>query len=295
MLARSYLILALLVSVIALQSCSSNKNKNPFSNYNEQKLYEVAQGHLKGNRFVLAVEALQQLESDFPFGKYANSAQLSLIYAYYRSSEPALAESAAARFIRLQPNHPNVDYAYYLRGLTAFPKADTLFQSAFGSDLSQKDMDSTQKAFIRFSELVDRFPESQYAPDAAKRMEYLRNLLARSEVNVANYYLDRGAYLAAANRGRYVVENFQKSPAVPDALAVMVQSYNALNMPLLAEDSLSILKLNYPEYPALTKEGEFDFDYYRQGTKSLVGALTFGLIDYSRQPGFDTREQYGQF
>jgi outer membrane protein assembly factor BamD len=295
MLARSFLILGFLILGLGLTSCSSNKNKNPFANYTEQKLYEVAQGHLKGNRFTLAIEAFQQLESDFPFGKYANSAQLSLIYAYFKSGEPALAESAASRFIRLQPNHPNVDYAYYLRGLTAFPKSGTLFQSAFGSNLSQKDMGSTQKSFIRFSELVQRFPESQYAPDAAKRMEYLRNLLARSEINIANYYLERRAFLAAANRGRYVVENFQKTPAVPDALAIMIQSYQALDMPNLAEDSLAVLRLNYPNYPALTADGGFNYSFYKEGTRSLAGTFTFGLIDYSRPPGFDTREQYGKY
>ncbi len=279
---------------LALIGCSSTK-KNDLAGLSEQTLYEEAQSALRRKDHIGATESLQQLESDHPFGKYANSAQLALIYAYYKSNEPALADSAASRFIRLHPNHPNVDYAYYMRGLTAFPKPGTLFQSILKSDLSKKDAKASQTAFVRLSELARRFPNSQYTPDAIKRLEYLRNMLARREINVANYYLGRKAYLAAANRGRYVLENYQQTPAAPDALAVMVQSYNELNMSELAKDSLEVLKLNYPDYPALTPDGEFNFNHYRKGTTSYIGWLTFGVIDTSRPPGFDSRKQYGEF
>ncbi|MEO0442575.1 MAG: outer membrane protein assembly factor BamD [Pseudomonadota bacterium] len=283
----------LLIGFLMLLSACSN-NRSTISALSEQGLFETAQNQLRKNRFILAVETLEKLEADFPFGKYANSAQLALIYAYYKTEEYALSDASASRFIRLHPNHPNVDYAYYLRGLAAFPRAATMFQQAFNSDLSKRDMSSPRTSFVNFSELTRRFPESPYASDALKRMEYLRNLLARHEMGVANYYLDRKAYIAAANRARNVVENFQQSPAVPDALAVMVQSYTALNMTALADRSLAALRLNYPDYPAL-EGGEFDFGHYREGTSSIVGTLTFGLIDYSKPPGFDSREQYGEF
>ena len=284
----------LLILSLGLFGCSSTK-KVEFAQLTEKKLYERAQSDLKGKNYISATEALQRLESDFPFGKYANSAQLALIYAYYKSEELPLADSAAARFMRLHPNHPNVDYAYYMRGLIAFPKRGSLFQAVMQTDISEKNTKAAQTAFVQFSELVRRFPNSQYAPDALKRLEYLRNILARSEINIANYYLHREAYIAAANRGRYVVENYQRTPAVPDALAVMVQSYQQLGMTDLANDSLAVLKSNYPDYPALNEDGSFNFKHYRKGTNSLVGLLTFGLIDNSRKPGFDTREQYGEF
>jgi outer membrane protein assembly factor BamD len=262
---------------------------------NEQKLYIRAQNGLKQKDYTLATEALQKLESDFPFGTYANSAQLALIYAYYKSDELPLADSAASRFIRLHPNHPDVDYAYYMRGLVAFPKPGSLFQSVFSTDTSKKNTKAAQTSFVQFSELARRFANSQYTPDALKRLEYLRNLLARSEINIANYYLERKAYIAAVNRGRYVVENHQLTPAVPDALAIMVQSYTQLGMTDLASDSLKVLSANYPGYPALNDDGSFNLKHYRKGTKSIAGLMTFGLIDTSRPPGFDSREQYGKF
>lgn len=288
------LLLVLTIISASLLGCTSTKKSN-FAELSEQKLYAQAQAQLKQKDYILATEALQKLESDFPFGKYANSAQLSLIYAYYKSDELPLADSAASRFIRLHPNHPDVDYAYYMRGLVAFPKPGSLFQSVLGTDMSQKNTKAAQTSFVQLSELVRRFPNSQYTPDALKRLEYLRNLLARSEVNIANYYLERKAYIAAANRGRYVVENHQQTPAVPDALAVMVQSYTQLGMTDLANDSLKVLSTNYPDYPALNDDGSFNFGHYRKGTRSIVGLMTFGIIDTSRPPGFDSREQYGKY
>jgi len=289
---------ALIVSqlFLLLFTACTGTQKNDFSrNASEQQLYATAQNHLQKRRFILAIETLNQLEADYPFGKYADSAQLSLIYAYYKSDELSLADAAASRFIRLNPNHTNVDYAYYMRGLAAFPKPTTLFQSFFGSDLSKRDMQSPQMSFVHFSELAKRFPNSQYAGDTLKRMEYLRNLFARYEIHIANYYLRRGAFLAAINRGKFVLENYQKTPAVPDALAILVQGYQALDMNELSNQHLAVLRLNYPRYPALkqTATGGFDFHYAKRQSKSLVRLLTFGLIDISPPTGFDTRKQYG--
>jgi len=278
---------------IAMIGCAG-KNNSPVP-LPEQKLYEASQRALKRADYLGAIEALQKLESDFPFGKYAQSSQLSLVFAYFKTDDVALADSAAKRFIRLHPNHADVDYAYYMLGLNSYPKPGSLFQTFLGTDLSKKDAKSAQTAFANFSQLVTRFPESEYTWDSIKRLEFLRNLLARREIHVANYYLGRQAFLSAANRGRFVVENYQQTPSIPDALAIMVQSYHALGMQDLAQSSLKVLQLNYPAYPALSVDGEFDYQYYVKDVTSIIGLITFGLIDYSKPPGFDTRKGNGYF
>ncbi|MFT7222721.1 MAG: outer membrane protein assembly factor BamD [Cellvibrionaceae bacterium] len=284
-----------LIGLIAFLVGCSSVSERELSGFSEQEFYEMAQDQLKNNRFILAIETLQRLESDYPFGKYANSAQLALIYAHYRADEFPSAIATANRYIRLHPNHPNVDYAYYMRGLSAFPRLSSAFQKIFHTDLSERDMKSARTSFVYFSELLQRFADSQYADDAIKRMEYLRNLMARGEVQVGNYYLDRGAFLAAANRGRHVVENYQLSPAVPDGLALMAQAYHAMDMNDLAKNTINILKENYPNYPAFNSDGQFNFDFYLQKSRSIAGMLTFGLIDNSKPPGFDTRHIYSDY
>jgi len=292
-LARRYLFGIFILSTFALASCATKKNNTV--GLDEQNLYESSQRALKRGDNLAAIESLQQLESDFPFGKFAQPGQLSLIYAYFKSKDNALANATARRFIRLHPNHPDVDYAYYMLGLNAYPKPGSLFQSVLGTDLSKKDTNAARTSFTNFSEFINRFPKSEHAADALKRLEFLRNLLARSEINIANYYLSRKAFLSAVNRGRFVVENYQATPSVPDALAIMIQSYHALNMQDLEKSSLQVLRLNYPDYPALTKNGDFNYNYYVKDTKSLIGLTTFGVIDTSKPPGFDTRKKYGRF
>ncbi len=282
-----------ILSIVALASCANKKSNT--DGLDEQRLYESAQRALKRAEYVGAIEALQRLEADYPFGKFAQPGQLSLIYAYFKSKDNALANATARRFIRLHPNHPDVDYAYYMLGLNVYPKPGSLFQSVLGTDLSKKDTNAARTSFTNFSEFVNRFPKSEYAADAIKRLEFLRNLLARSEINVANYYLSRKAFLSAANRGRFVVENYQGTPSVPDALAIMIQSYHSLNMQDLEKSSLEVLKLNYPDYPALADNESFNYNYYVKDTRSLLGLTTFGLIDTSKPPGFDTRKKYGRF
>ncbi len=171
----------------------------------------------------------------FPFGRYAEQAQLEIIFAYYRSRQAEAARSAADRFIRLHPNHPNVDYAYYLRGLASFEEDENFLTRIFPLDPSKRDPGAARASFADFSRLIERFPASEYAPDAQRRMRYLRNLLAEAELHAARYYIYRGAYIAAANRGKFVVDNFQETIAVPDALAIMVEAYRLLGQDQLAE------------------------------------------------------------
>jgi len=260
---------------------------------NEKQFYDAAQKQLNVRQWDNAVKTLQALEENFPFGKYAEQAQLELIYAYYKSSEHEASSAAADRFIRLHPQHRNVDYAYYLKGLSSFNEGKGLFERFLPTDITRRDPGNARESFAYFSQLLARFPKSNYADDARKRMVYLRNLLARYEIHVANYYFKRGAYVAATNRGRYVVENFQKTPAVPDGLAVMIQGYHILGMQELVEKNLGVLKSNYPSYPALSAQGEFNYQYSADaGDKSWLSTATFGVLDKQEPPGFDSRAIY---
>ena len=283
------LLLALLVA-----GCAGNDELDDLSaDSSEQQMYENAQRYLRSRNYDLAVRSLQLLESRYPFGKYAEQAQLELIYAHYGAYEHEAAVEAADRFIRLHPQHPSVDYAYYMKGLSAYSAKSDIFARFLPTDESSRDMKYAREAFAEFAQLVARYPASPYAADAKARMVHLRNLLARHEILVANYYFRRGAYLAATNRGRYVVENFQRTPAVADGLAVMAQGYILLGMNDLAEDAIDVLKLNYPDYPALDKNGNFRSDYSLDGPeRSIVNRLTLGLFDPPEVPEFDTRDLY---
>ncbi len=285
-------LLVILASLMLLAACSSQEEQGPQYS-TEKEFYEAAQRQLKSRQWEIAIDNLQALEANFPFGTYAEQAQLELIYAYYRNFEPEASSAAADRFIRLHPQHRNVDYAYYMKGLASFTEGSGLFERFLPTDLTMRDPGAARQSFAHFSQLLARFPNSQYAPDARKRMIYLRNLLARYEIHVANYYLKRGAFIAAANRGRYVVENFQQTPAVPDALAVMVQSYHSLQMEELGQNTLQTLQANYPNHPALDDNGNFNYQHSsRLGDRSWVSYATFGLFDKKDPPGFDSRELY---
>jgi outer membrane protein assembly factor BamD len=275
---------------LVLAGCSGNDELPDVADTGEQQMYEEAQRHLRNENFDLAVRQLQLLESRYPFGRYAEQAQLELIYAHYNAYEHEAAVEAADRFIRLHPQHPSVDYAYYMKGLAAYSASDDILQRFTRTDPTKRDTSQAREAFAEFSQLVARYPASPYAADARARMVHLRNQLARHEVHVANYYFRRGAYLAAANRGRYVVENFQRTPAVPDALAVMAQGYILLGMNDLARDAIDTLALNYPEHPSLDENGEFQSVYNLDGLqRSWINRASFGLFDPPKPPQFDNR------
>ena len=272
----------LLVGVLALlAACSSNAPVIDES-LSESELYRKAQTDLDAENYGSAVETLRALEARYPFGRYADQAQLELIYAYYQNYEPEAATASADRFIRLHPTHQNVDYAYYIRGLASFTRDQGIIERFLPLDMTRRDPGAARDSFNDFAQLINRFPNSQYAPDARARMVYLRNLLAAYDVHVGHYYLKRGAYLAAANRGRYVVENFQQTPSVGDGLALMVAGYNRLAMQDLAGSALETLKLNYPEHPALI-DGEFkhhvepavaEMDWLESASVGLIDAVT---------------------
>ncbi|NKI18803.1 outer membrane protein assembly factor BamD [Spongiibacter sp. KMU-166] len=286
MKALNNVVIVLLIAVLA--GCASKPNRQEQS---EREIYETAQGYLNSKNFSLAVQNLQLLESRYPFGPYAEQAQLEIIYAYYRGGDNEAAVTAADRFIRLHPRHEKVDYAYYMRGLANYTEGEGILERFIPTDMTQRDPGSAIQSFEDFRMLLQRFPNSPYADDARARMVNLRNRLARYEINVANYYFKRKAYLAAANRGRYVIENLPQTPAVPDALAVMVQAYLLLGMDDLAEQSLTVLRKNYPDHPNLDKKGNFVSNVGLDQEGSLVNKATFGLFDRYEPPRFDNRDK----
>jgi len=259
----------------------------------EKDFYERIQTSLNASNWSVAISNLQLLESQFPFGKYAEQGQLELIYAQYKSGDYESSIASADRFIRLHPQHPNVDYAFYVKGLSEISQTGGFFDSFLPTDSSMRDIGEARGAFTTLTELLSRFPESPYAADARKRLVSLRNRLARAEIHVANYYFARGAYLAAANRGRFVVENFQQSPAVPDGLAVMAQAYYLLEMKELADNSVEVLVANYPEHPSLDSNGQFDFERRLLADQdSWLDKVSFGVLKRIKPPSFDSRSVY---
>ncbi|HEY5602491.1 MAG TPA: outer membrane protein assembly factor BamD [Gammaproteobacteria bacterium] len=243
------LVLFVATSFSQLPGCSTTGDgEEAHKKWSAEKLYESAKKEIKAGDYELAIEYLETIEARYPFGKLAEQAQLETAYAYFKYKEYDSAIAAADRFIKLQPSHPNVDYAYYLRGLAAYHKNDTPFDILAHQDPAERDPSSTRDSFNFFAELVKKFPNSKYVPDAVERMKFQRNTLAKHEVLIAGYYMKRGAYVAAVNRAKYVVENFPQTPAIPEALAVLSKAYTELQMHDLASDSQKVLQLNFPDY-----------------------------------------------
>lgn len=284
--------LFLCLTLIFCSACTSHGKKEKADTSTEQAVYELAQKYLDSSNWTSAISTLQLLEENFPFGAYGEQAQLELIYAHFRAGNFEECVVTADRFIRLHPQHRQVDYAYYMRGLASFNQESGFLSSLLNEDNTNKDPGAARDSFDQFSQFIQRYPNSAYASDAQKRMVYLRNVLARQEIHVANYYFTRGAYLAAAKRGNYVVQNYPNTPAVPDALAVMAQAYYLLDRVELAEDAVRVLALNFPNHPALS-EGQFDQKYISgKRSRSWVSYLTLGIFDRIETRGFDTREMY---
>ena len=244
--------------VILLAGCSlfGKDDEDETRNWTVERLYAEAKGALDAGYYSKAVEYYEFLETRFPFGVYGQQALMDLGYAYYKAEDFDSAISACDRFIRLYPQNPSVDYVFYLRGLINFNRGKGLSERFLPLDLSQRDTGSSLQSFHDFEELAAKYPDSKYVSDAQKRMIYLRNILARNEVNVATYYMRRGAYIAAANRARYVVENYNRTPAVPDALVLMAKAYKILEMDDLSADALRVLETNYPNHPGIAETRE---------------------------------------
>ena len=235
---------------------------------------------LRSANYQQAIAQLELLESRFPFGRYAEQAQLELIFARYMSFDLDGARTAADRFIRLHPQHSNIDYAYYLRGLSAFSKNQSIMDRFFESDYAKRDTTPAREAYADFAQLLARFPNSPYVPDTKQRMIFLRNLLSRAELYIADYYMRRGALVAAANRARYVIETFPQSEATPEALTVLVEANYKLGLDDEANNALRVLALNYPNHGAFDEQGNLVLDeVIRNRDRSWTNIMTIGLLD----------------
>jgi outer membrane protein assembly factor BamD len=241
---RHSLALILLLTLTACGVFSSSGEKGSSKSEPVEKLYADAKDELDDSNYEKAVKAFETLQSRYPYGRYAQQAQLETAYAYFKQKEPESALAAADRFIKQYPNNPHVDYAYYLKGLINFNEDLGLLGGIINEDLSERDPNAAREAFDAFKELVTRFPDSKYAPDSRMRMQYLINVLARHEIRVASYYLRRGAYVAAANRAKGVLTDYAQTPATRDALQIMVQAYDGLGMKDLRNDAQRVLDLN---------------------------------------------------
>jgi outer membrane protein assembly factor BamD len=214
--------------------------------WSAQKLYGEAKDAMADRNYTKAVKYFEKLEARYPYGRFAQQAQLEVAYAQWKDGEKALALAAADRFIKLYPNHPNVDYAYYLKGLVNFNELSGMLTWLTSPDMTDRDPKSTRDGFEAFKQVVTRFPESKYADDSGARMRYLVNALASHEVHVARYYMKRTAFLAAANRAQVAIQNYPQAPATEEALFILVKAYDNLGMPELRDGAERVMRTNFP-------------------------------------------------
>ncbi|OHC65723.1 MAG: outer membrane protein assembly factor BamD [Rhodocyclales bacterium GWA2_65_20] len=247
-------LLALLLALFASGCGLLPEDSDETAGWSANKLYSEAKGAMSDGAYDKAIKYFEKLEARYPYGRYAQQAQLEVAYSYYKQDEKASAIAACDRFIRLHPNHPNVDYAYYLKGLSNFNGDLGLLGYVSMQDQTERDPKAAKESFDAFKELVAKFPESKYSTDAALRMKYLVNALASHEVHVAHYYMRRGAYVAAANRAQFAVKTYADAPANEEALFIMVKAYDALGMNDLRDDAERVMRHNFPKS-----------EYYKRG------------------------------
>ena len=263
-LPRLLIVVAVVLATLLSAGCSGLGDKaDETAGWSANKLYSEAKDSMRGRDWAKAIKYLEKLESRYPFGRFAQQAQLDIAYSYYKENERASAIAAADRFIKLHPNHPNVDYAYYLKGLVNFNEDGGLFARFASTDLTERDPKGARQAFDALRDLVTRFPDSKYAPDAAARMRYLVNALAQNEVHVARYYMKRNGFVAAANRAQFVVQNYPRTPAVEEAVFIMVKAYDKLGMTELRDGADKVMRTNFPESKYLTGRSQKDVPWWK--------------------------------
>lgn len=246
----------LLAALLALGGCGllPESGDNTIG-WSAQKLYGEAKDEMASRNWATAIKYLEKIEARYPYGRFAQQAQLEVAYCYWKDNDRPSAVAAADRFIKMYPNHPTVDYAYYLKGLVNFNEDRGLMASLGDADFSDRDPKATREAFDAFKDLVTRFPQSKYAEDAAARMRYLVNALASHEVHVARYYMKRGAYVAAANRAQSALQNYPQAPATEEAIFIMVKAYDAMGMNDLRDGADRVMRTNFPASKYLTPGG----------------------------------------
>lgn len=248
-----FLRLALLLTLaLAAAGCGRFfKKEEPLETLPVEAMYEEAKASLRSGNYSRAQQYYQRLVARFPYGPYAEQAQIELAYAQYKANKPEDATSTINRFIRTYPTHQHIDYVHYLKALVNFNRENMFLEKYLRLDMTLRDQGAPRQSFNDFAELIRRFPDSRYAPDARQRMVYLRNQMARHDLNVGLYYLHRGAHVAAVGRGQYILENYPQSGYQGDALALMGEAYARLGEDKLAADMRRVLELNHPDHPWL--------------------------------------------
>ncbi|MBC7803103.1 MAG: outer membrane protein assembly factor BamD [Candidatus Parcubacteria bacterium] len=251
-------------ATLLLSGCGMlSKETDETAGWSAQKLYGEAKEAMSSRAWDRAIKYLEKLEARYPYGRFAQQAQLDVAYAYWKNNERASAIAAAERFIKLYPNHPNVDYAYYLKGLVNFNENSGIFSIMDNPDMTERDSKGSREAFEAFKELVQRFPDSKYTEDAQARMRYLVNTLAQYEVHVARYYMKRGAFVAAANRAQFAVQNYPQAPALEEAVFIMVRAYDSLGMTDLRDAADRVMRKNFPESRYFTGKGGREVPWWK--------------------------------
>ncbi len=279
MLFRAGRMLAVALSVAALAGCGLFPEvKDETAGWSADRLYQTAHEAMLQGNYTRAIKLFDQLEARYPYGRYAQQAILESAFANWRGNETAAAIAACDRFIRTYPNHPNVDYAYYLKGLVHFREDQGLIGYVYELELSERDPKEMRSSFAAFKELTAKFPESQYYQDSIARMRYLNNAMATFETNVANYYYRRGAYIAAANRAQGTLINYPQTPANERALGILRASYAKIGLTQLADDSQQILAKTYPDSRYITGVYETPWWKFWQKEKDEYAVVATGTL-----------------
>ena len=244
-----------LAAVFCLAGCAGSTEDETVG-WSAQRLYGEAKDAMASKDWPKAVKYLEKLEARYPYGRFAQQAQLEIAYCHYKDGERASGIAAIDRFIKMYPNHANADYAWYLKGLINFNDQYGILSNLTTPDMSDRDPKSSRESFNAFKEVITRFPESKYAPDATLRMRYLVNALASHEVHVARYYMKRGAYLAAANRAQYAIRHYAQAPALEEAVFVLVLAYDRLGMGDLRDAADRVMRTNFPDSRYLKPGGD---------------------------------------
>ncbi len=248
------LFLLILVIYLFISGCANDNDLT--SGWSTDKLYAQAKEEMENRSYEKAIGYYEKLEGRAAGTTLAQQAQIEKAFAQYKNSEPALAVSTLDRFIKLNPSSPALDYAYYLRGVVNFNDDLGFFSRYFNQDLSERDQKAAKQSFESFKEVVTRFPDSKYAPDASMRMRFIINTLAKSEVIVAKYYYRKGAYVAAINRAKSAISDYQDVPIIEEALIIMIKSYSELGLDQLKEDTVRVLQQSYPNSEYFGKKQE---------------------------------------
>lgn len=237
----------LLAACATFAGCQSRGKVRDVNRMSAPTLYQNARKALTNNDYEYSIKLYEALTSRYPFTDQARQARLDLIYVYYRKGESESATDAAEQFLRENPTHPRIDYAWYMKGLIDFEHTPWAVERWFGVDMAKRPPASLMSSITAFSTVVKQFPKSEYAPDAQRRLIYLRNRLAEYEINVARFYVRRGAYLAAAQRAQRTIEQYDGAPAVQEGLEIMIDCYGHLGFKDLQDNVEQVYKANYHE------------------------------------------------